>query len=85
MPIFLLAFLIAVVVKFTVHEDEQPANRVIDAQVTYNLPPGDDLVIGAVPLAGVDAMPGAYGLMVPIGPAGMRPVIETGGIWAVPS
>lgn len=44
LPIFLLAFLIAVVVKFTVHEDEQPANRVIDAQVTYNLPPGEDLV-----------------------------------------
>ena len=42
-PIFLLAFVIAVVVKFAVHEDEQPANRVIEAQVTYNLP-SDDLV-----------------------------------------
>ncbi len=41
LPIFFLAFVIAVVVKFAVHEDEQLANRVIEAQVTYNMPATD--------------------------------------------
>ncbi|MCP3963302.1 MAG: hypothetical protein GY719_36150 [bacterium] len=43
LPIFLLAFVIAVAVKFTVHEAEQISERVIEAPVTYNTP-GDDFV-----------------------------------------
>ncbi len=42
-PIFLLAFLIALAVKFTVHEAEQDSERVVEAQVTYNSP-GDDVI-----------------------------------------
>ncbi len=42
-PIFLLAFVIALAVKFTVHEAEQDSERVVEAQVTYNSP-GDDVV-----------------------------------------
>ncbi len=38
MPIFFLAFVIAVTVKFAVHETEQRSERVVDAQVTYNSP-----------------------------------------------
>ncbi len=44
LSIFLLALLIAVVLKFALHEDDPLANRVIEAQVTYNLPPGDDVI-----------------------------------------
>ena len=43
LPIFLLALIIAVAVKFTVHEAEQVADRVVEAPVTYNLP-SDDVV-----------------------------------------
>ncbi|MEM7582162.1 MAG: CdaR family protein [Acidobacteriota bacterium] len=42
-PMFLLAFVIAVAVKFTVHETEQLSERVVDAQVTYNNP-GEDMI-----------------------------------------
>ena len=42
-PIFLLAFAIALAVKFTVHEAEQDSERVVEAQVTYNSP-GDDVI-----------------------------------------
>ncbi len=42
-PIFLLAFVIAVAVKFTVHEAEQPSERVVEAPVTYN-PPTENVV-----------------------------------------
>lgn len=42
-PIFLLAFAIAIAVKFTVHEAEQDSERVVEAQVTYNSP-GDDVI-----------------------------------------
>ena len=43
MPIFVMALVIAVAVKFTVHEAEQLSERVVDAQVTYNSP-GDHLI-----------------------------------------
>ena len=43
MPIFVMALVIAVAVKFTVHEAEQLSERVVDAQVTYNSP-GDDVI-----------------------------------------
>ncbi len=42
-PIFLLAFVIALAVKFTVHETEQESERVVEAQVTYNSP-GDEVI-----------------------------------------
>ncbi len=42
-PIFLLAFVIALAVKFAVHEAEQVSERVVEAQVTYNSP-GDDII-----------------------------------------
>ncbi len=41
--LFLLAFAAAVLIKFNVYETEQPAEKVIDAQVTYN-PPADDVI-----------------------------------------
>ena len=43
LPLFLLAFIIAVAVKFTVHKAEQLSERVVDAQVTYNAG-GDETV-----------------------------------------
>ncbi len=43
LPIFLLAFVIAVAIKFTVHEAEQLSERVVEAQVTYNSP-ADDVI-----------------------------------------
>ncbi len=42
-PIFTLAVVIALAVKFTVHEAEQASERVVEAQVTYNSP-GDDVI-----------------------------------------
>ncbi len=42
-PMFFLAFVIAVTVKFAVHETEQLSERVVDAQVTYNTP-GDRMI-----------------------------------------
>ncbi len=42
-PIFLLAFVIAIAVKFAVYETEQVSERVVEAQVTYNSP-GDDVI-----------------------------------------
>ncbi len=42
-PIFLLAFVIALAVKFTVHEAEQVSERVVEAQVTYSSP-GKDVI-----------------------------------------
>lgn len=43
LPLFLLAAVIAVTLKFAIHEDEQLSDRLIDAQVTYN-PPSDNVV-----------------------------------------
>ncbi len=43
LPIFLLAFVIALAVKFAVHETEQVSERVVEAQVTYNSP-GDEVI-----------------------------------------
>ncbi len=43
LPIFLLAFLIAVAIKFAVHNTEQVSERVVEAQVTYKTP-GPDLI-----------------------------------------
>ncbi len=43
LPILLLALVIAIAVKFTVHEAEQVSERVVEAQVTYNSP-GDDVI-----------------------------------------
>ncbi len=42
-PLLLLALVIAIAVKFTVHEAEQISERVVEAQVTYNSP-GDDII-----------------------------------------
>lgn len=49
LPIFLLAFVIAVAVKFAVHETEQVSERVVEAQVTYNSPGGDVIAYDLVP------------------------------------
>lgn len=43
LPIFLLAFVIAVALKYTVHETEQLSERVVEAPVTYN-PPSEDVI-----------------------------------------
>ena len=43
LPLFALAFCIAVAVKYTVHEAEQLSEKVVDAQVTYNTP-GEETV-----------------------------------------
>jgi len=43
-PLFLLAFVIALVIKLAVHETERPSERVIDAQITYN-PPSSDVIL----------------------------------------
>lgn len=38
LPLFFVAFAIAVVIKLAVYQSEQPSERVIEAQVTYNSP-----------------------------------------------
>lgn len=38
LPLFMLALIIAIAVKFTIHEAEQLSEKVVDAQVTYNTP-----------------------------------------------
>ncbi|MEM6797088.1 MAG: CdaR family protein, partial [Acidobacteriota bacterium] len=43
LPLLVLALVIAVAIKFAVHEKEQLFDRVVDAQVTYT-PPGPDSV-----------------------------------------
>ncbi len=44
LPLFLLAFAIALLIKFAVHESERPSERVIETQVTYN-PPSDEVIL----------------------------------------
>ncbi len=44
LPLFLVAFVIAAVVKIAVYDSERPSERVIEAQVTYN-PPSTEVVL----------------------------------------
>ncbi len=44
LPLFLVAFVIAAVVKVAVYDSERPSERVIEAQVTYN-PPSAGVVL----------------------------------------
>ncbi len=48
-PMFLLALLIAVTVKYAIQETEQLSERVVEAQVTYNSPGKDVIAYDLVP------------------------------------
>lgn len=44
LPLLFLAFVIALMIKLAVQEDEQISERVVEAQVTYNHPAGSNVV-----------------------------------------
>lgn len=48
MPLFLVAFVIALVIKLWVYDSERPSERVIEAQVTYNSPSADTVLYDLV-------------------------------------